>query len=193
MTTQATEDLDLARRAASGEDAAWRAIYTRTRDRLFGLLVYHLGNRDEAKDVLQETYLSAFRSIDRYRGDGSLEAWLAGIAVHKAQSWKRRVLTRWKRTDPLPEDPGAALAGRSPDPDAGRRLTRALARLPERQRAAVLLHEWLGYSFREIGDALGTSEATARVHAFRGRDTLRDLLGQPAPRDAATQLQEQQS
>lgn len=193
MNPQHPSDLDLARRAAAGDDAAWRAIYVASRERLFGLLAYHLGNREEALDALQDTYLSALGSIGRYRGEGSLEAWLAGIALHKARSWKRRFLVRRRQTDPLPEAPGSELALPARDPEAGRRLWAALAQLSDRQRSAVLLHMWMGYSFREIGVALGTSEATARVHAFRGRDTLRTLLGEPSPQDAATRLQEQRS
>ena len=192
MDSQGNPDLELARRAAAGDEAAWRAIYVATRERLFSLLAYQLGSREEAMDVLQDTYVSAIRGIGSYRGEGSLEAWMAGIAFHQAQSWKRRFLKKRKQTDPLPEtlETAAPLGG---DPEARRQLIAALAKLSERQRRAVLLHEWMGYSFAEIGSILGTSEATARVHAFRGRDALRTLLGEsPAP-DAAASLMEQRS
>jgi RNA polymerase sigma factor (sigma-70 family) len=191
MDRETNPDLELARRAAAGDEAAWRAIYVATRERLFSLLAYQLGNRQEAMDVLQDTYVSAIRGIGSYRGEGSLEAWMAGIALHQAQSWKRRFLTKRKRTEALEDlDPAAPPAG---DPEARRRLSAALTQLSERQRRAVLLHEWMGYSFAEIGTILGTSEATARVHAFRGRDTLRTLLGDSSVPDAAASLMEQQS
>ncbi len=173
-------DLELARRAAEGNEAAWREIYTATRERLFALVSYHVGNRDEALDVLQDTYASAVKGIGGYRGDGSLEAWLAGIALRRARDWKRRFLGRFKQTDTLEGDPVPDQGLPQPDPDQRRRLRQALAKLPQRQRSAVLLHEWMGYSFREVGEALGVSEATARVHAFRAREALRALLG-PAP------------
>jgi RNA polymerase sigma-70 factor, ECF subfamily len=192
MDSQGNPDLELARRAAGGDEAAWRAIYVATRERLFSLLAYQLGSREEAMDVLQDTYVSAIRGIGNYRGEGSLEAWMAGIAFHQAQSWKRRFLKKRKQTDPLPEtlDTAAPPGG---DPEARRRLIAALAKLSERQRRAVLLHEWMGYSFAEVGSILGTSEATARVHAFRGRDTLRALLGDSSAPDAAASLMEQRS
>jgi RNA polymerase sigma-70 factor (ECF subfamily) len=173
------DDPALLARAAAGDSGAWRTIYTATHDRLFGLLLHHIGNRDEALDVLQDTYVSAVKGIGRYRGEGTLEAWLSGIALRRARDWKRRLLGRMKSTDSL-ETPADAGEVAEPDHELGRRLREALAGLPERQRAAVLLHEHLGYSFREVGSILGISEATARVHAFRGREALRDRLD-PAP------------
>jgi len=187
-------DLALAQRAAGGEDAAWREIYTATRERIFALLAYHIGNRDEALDVLQDVYVGAVRGIGNYRGDASLEAWLAGIALRRARDWKRRLLGRFKRTDTLEgEIPFEPQGLPQPDPDQRIRLRQALAQLSERQRSAVLLHVWMGYSFREIGEALGVSEATARVHAFRGREALRGMLETPDEALSPTRLEVQRS
>lgn len=186
-------DMSLAQRAAGGEESAWREIYTSTRERVFALLCYHIGNRDEALDVMQDVYVGAVRGIGNYRGQGSLEAWLVGIALRRARDWKRRLLGRFKRTDTLEGEPVTEQALPQPDPEQGRRLRQALAQLPERQRSAVLLHEWMGYSFREVGDALGISEATARVHAFRGRETLRGLLEETSADASPARMQEQRS
>ena len=68
-------DLDLARRAASGDEPAWKRIFEETCDRLFSLLCFQTGDREEAKDLLQETYLQAYRKLDHYRGDAPLDAW----------------------------------------------------------------------------------------------------------------------
>lgn len=175
-TRDVAEDLALAKRAAAGDEGAWRTIYAGTRERLFGLLVYQIGDRDAALDVLQDTYLSAVRGIAAYEGRGTLSAWLTGIAIRRALDWKRRVLTRMKRTVGLGDTGEADLPVTEVDPEPRRALQRELASLSARQRAAVLLHEWVGYSFQEIGDILGMSEATARVHAHRGREALRARL-----------------
>ena len=188
----ALDDPALVARAVDGDAAAWRTIYTATRDRLFGLLLHHIGNRDEALDVLQDTYVSAVKGIARYRGEGSLEAWLSGIALRRARDWKRRLLGRMKSTDTL-EHPADAGGVPEPDHELGRRLRNALAALPERQRAAVLLHEHLGYSFREVGSILGISEATARVHAFRGREALRERLAPAEETGIPVGLEEMES
>jgi RNA polymerase sigma factor (sigma-70 family) len=175
------EDLALARRAAARDEAAWRTIYERTRRRLFALLVYQVGDREEALELLQEVYLHAFQGLARYRGEGPLEAWFAIMAIRRARDWKRKVVRRRRHVrddEEMGRDLDAA-APRGPDPSAHPLrlvLDRALAVLPERQRAAFLLREVEDLSFREVGEALGVNEATARVHHLRARRALRELL-----------------
>jgi RNA polymerase sigma-70 factor (ECF subfamily) len=181
----------VARRAQAGDESAWREIVTLTRDRLFALLAHHVGDREEAVDLLQETYLHAVRGLQSYSGRGSLEAWLCGIALRRARGWKRRFLPRRKRELPLEEATPASPTGQPPDPEEGRRLRQALAGLPERQRSALLLHEWMGYGFAEVGAALAIGEATARVHCFRARETLRAVLSRPEALAPRTRVQEQ--
>jgi RNA polymerase sigma-70 factor (ECF subfamily) len=171
----------LARRAANRDEAAWRTIYERTRQRLFALLAYHTGNREEALELLQDVYLHAFQGLGRYRGDGPLEAWLAIMAIRRARDWKRKIVR--KRAHAADDaELGRDLddsAPRGPDPSAHPLrlvLDRALAELPERQRSAFLLREVEDLSFRDVADALGVNEATARVHHLRARRALRELL-----------------
>jgi RNA polymerase sigma-70 factor (ECF subfamily) len=169
-------DLALARRAAAQNEAAWREIYDLTRDRLFALLSYYTGDREEALELLQETYLSAIRSIGRYRGDGSLLSWFVIIALRRARDWKRK-LVQWKRKSEalaaeLRED-----SGHVTDEYARIKVREAVGQLKGNQRGAFLMRELEGLSFREIGQALGCDEGTARVHFFRARKTMQDLLG----------------
>lgn len=188
---KAHPDMDLARRAEAGENAAWREIYDATKERLFALIAYHTGDREEALDVLQETYTSAVRGIKRYRGEGSLESWLCGIALRRARDWKRRFLARIKSTDPIEAHPVLEAAGG--DPEEARLLRRALSTLPPRQRAAFLLHEWMGYSFGEAAKTMGVKESTARVHAHRAKEALRAALGiSPAPPRSTPHLESQE-
>jgi len=172
-------DLELARRAGQGDESSWKDIYDRTCGRLFGLLCFQVGNREEALDLLQETYLRAFHRLSEYRGDAPLETWLRTIALRKAIDWKRTILRRWKRTVQMTESlvkvdpPSGEIHG-----DAERvALHKALASLSPAQRAALLLREWEGLSFREIAGALGCGEGTARVHHSRARARMRKILG----------------
>jgi len=179
-------DRSLSDRARRGDPAAWREIYDATCDRLFAFLAWQVGDRDEARDILQETYLQAFRRLDTWRGEAPLAVWLRAIALGRAIDWKRVILRRIKRTARL-EDASATV-----DADVGRvrfdseamALRGALARLSPHQRAALLLREWEGLDFGEIAAALGCAESTARVHHARARERMRAMLGrddEPAP------------
>ena len=171
------EDVPLARRAAERDEAAWRAIYERTRERLFALLAYHTGNREEALELMQEVYLHAFQGLASYRGEGPLEAWFAIVAIRRARDWKRRLFRKRRHQADDEEIARRMEAARPHGPDPAshplrRVLDAALAELPERQRAAFLLREIEDLSFREVADALGVNEATARVHHLRARRAL---------------------
>jgi RNA polymerase sigma factor (sigma-70 family) len=179
--TEHAGDVALARRAAARDEAAWRAIYERTHDRLFALLAYHVGDREEALELLQEVYLHALAGLSRYRGEGPLEAWFAIVAIRRARDWKRKLFR--KRRHAVDDQELSlrldATAPSGPDESAlplRRLLDGALAKLPERQRAAFLLREVEDLSFKDVADALGVNEATARVHHLRARRALKELL-----------------
>ncbi len=178
MPSDLEADRALSERARRGDPAAWRTIYETTCDRLFALLCYQVGDRDEARDILQETYLQAFRRIGAYRAEAPLAVWLRTIALGRAIDWKRVILRRLKRTARL-ED---ATASVEPDLHAVRfdaeddALHQALAALSDRQRAALLLREWDGLSFHDIAGTIGCAESTARVHHARAREHMRNAL-----------------
>jgi RNA polymerase sigma-70 factor (ECF subfamily) len=178
MPKDLQSDRDLTERARQGDEAAWRAIYESTCDNLFAFLCFQIGDRDEARDILQETYLQAFRRLETYRGDAPLEVWLRAIAFGRSIDWKRVILRRLKRTARLNES--SALV----EPDIQQvqfdsehsALYGALRELSHRQRAALLLREWEARSFREIAELLGCAESTARVHHARARERMRAAL-----------------
>jgi RNA polymerase sigma-70 factor, ECF subfamily len=180
------QDQDLARAAAGGSEEAWREIYDATCQPLFNFLCYQIGDREAARDVLQETYLRAFQRLDSYRGSGTLLSWLRGIAV-------RRATDRWRHlrgylrhvvslTEPVAQD--------SADPEAGRRqlaeearldvdspaFQAALQRLSPQQRACLLLHEFEDLSHAQIARELGCNESTVRVHHHRAVLKMRAWL-----------------
>ncbi len=171
-------DRELSERARNGDAAAWRTIYESTCDRLFAFLCWQVGDRDDAKDILQETYLQAFRKLATYRGEAPLEVWLRAIALGRSIDWKRVFLRRIKRTVPLDETSARVEAGGDDvrfESEEGA-LRRALAKLSHHQRAALLMREWEGRSFQEIAALLACAESTARVHHTRAREHMRALL-----------------
>lgn len=178
MRDRETTDPQLADRARNGDQASWRAIYEATCDRLFALLCYQVGDREEARDILQETYLLAFRRLETYRGEAPFEAWLRAIALARATDWKRVALRRMRRTVAFTESLGPAGLDEVDIRFESERnaLHRALAKLSRHQRAVLLLREWEDRSFREIAEIVGCRESTARVHHARAREHMRAAL-----------------
>lgn len=188
-------DRDLTQRARQGDEASWRAIYESTCDRLYAFLCYQVGDRGEAENILQETYLQAFRKLGTYRGEAPLEVWLRAIALGRSLDWKRVMLRRFKRSAPLTEtsaqvEPDLRHVKFDSERDA---LQAALRELSHRQRAALLLREWEGRSFREIGELLGCGENTARVHHTRAREHMRVALRGETPTVAQQDLEGQET
>jgi RNA polymerase sigma-70 factor (ECF subfamily) len=178
MTSDLQSDRILIERAKGGDHAAWRAIYDSTCDRLFSFLCYQIGDRDEARDILQETYLQALRSLNGFRGEAPIAVWLRSIALGRSIDWKRVFLRRLKRTARLDESSVLVETDTSGVRFASedRELHRALAKLSHNQRAALLFREWDDLSFAEIAKLLGCAESTARVHHARAREHMRAAL-----------------
>lgn len=157
-------------------------------------LAYRLtGNRADAEDLTQETFVRVLRSLHRFQ-PGTFEGWLHRITTNLFLDGARR--RSRIRFDPLPADP-ERLAGDAPSPertvlDAGfdSDVAAALAALPAEFRAAVVLADIEQLPYVEIAAALGVKVGTVRSRIHRGRAQLRASLaprapGRPEPRGAA--------
>jgi RNA polymerase sigma-70 factor, ECF subfamily len=143
-------------------------------------LARHLtGQRCDAEDLVQETYLRAFAHFGEYRG-GSMRAWLAAICVNVARSEGRRLARRpHELLDADPEPPAL-----SSDPVADAALGNVdwhavhagLAQLPEPQRLCIVLMDIAGYTASETADLLGCPRGTVLARVHRGRVRLARIL-----------------
>ncbi len=178
FTMQKKQDLALARAAAAGDQSAWREIYDGTCQQLFNFLCYQTGNRDTARDLLQETYLVALEKLGSYQGEGTLLSWLRTVALRKCLDWRRRAKVRLQRMTELAREYSHLSESTTQEtfPGLGDGLQQALDRLSPRQRAALLLRELEDLPFAEIANNLGCGEATARVHHHRACANLRQWL-----------------
>lgn len=134
---------------------------------VYGYLVSVCGDRTLAEDLMQETFLKATRALGGYRG-GSPRAWLIAVARSVFLDEARRAARRPAvELSDEPADP------RQPDPVEQDAIERALARLPERQRTALLLSDRLGLTGTEVAEALGISEGAGRILLHRARRAFR--------------------
>lgn len=177
-------DLDraLVRAHLAGDPDAFAELVRRHRDRLWAVALRTLGDHEEAADAVQDALISAYRAMDRFRGDSAVSTWLHRIVVNACLDRVRR--RRARPTVPLPETDVSAPPGA--DPDTAIVVRRALAELPLEQRAALVLVDLQGYPVAEAAAILGVPEGTVKSRCARGRARLAVLLGHLRDPDHST-------
>jgi RNA polymerase sigma-70 factor, ECF subfamily len=166
---------------AEGDEDAFGVLVKRWEKRVFAFLEFMVGSREEAQDIAQETFMRMCQHASRYRASGQFRSWLFRIAGNLARSrLRRRRILQWVPFDPVGYKVEATGAG--PDTtlekEEGRlAVRRALRKLPDRQRQAVVLRQFEGLAYREIADAMQTTIPAVETLLFRAMVTLRKELG----------------
>lgn len=175
-------DEELLQEFTRGTEAAYQTLMRRHEDRIFGLAFRMTGDRSDALEATQDTFISAFRQAHTFRGDSSFGTWLYRVGINAC-----RDLLRKRRRLPEPvadpsDDPNAASADPGADEIeaiAGRvDLARALAELPDEYRRAVTLHDLGGFPYDEIAAIAKVPIGTVKSRISRGRRMLAGLLEQ---------------
>lgn len=166
-------------RAKEGDGAAFAALYARYERRIYGFAYRMRGDAADAADLTQETFLKAYRALDKTDDQLHVSAWLHRIAANACRDLRRRRrLVRWLPWEDARHDRPSA--SRTDDPEgrllgdeAQRAVQRALDRMSPRQRQALILREFEGLSCAEIGAVLGVSPNAAKSLLFRAREEFR--------------------
>jgi RNA polymerase sigma-70 factor (ECF subfamily) len=196
------QERDSAVDALAGRDAAAAVpeLVSRFGDKIFTFSLKFCGNREDAEDLAQETFLQAFRKWNQFEGRSNPASWLYTIAARGCQRMRRKRAGEPDRLGSLDEQlpSGLTIAAKLPSGgdgpldeelrrEAARVVDRALARLPVDYRLPLVLKEIAELSLREIAGILGIKEATVKTRVHRGRLALRaeltEQLGEPAGRE----------
>lgn len=179
--TEPTGQAALVARARQGDQAAFEELVRATYADTYTLARRLTGNEEDASDVVQESYLRAYRGLKRFRGDAQFGTWLYRITANCAATHLGKRSRR--RTDALADD--AELVDVNPERDPAARadasllrdrLEVALAELPPKLRAVVLLRDVYDMPHEEIAANLGISESAAKVRLHRARRKLRERV-----------------
>lgn len=175
-------DIDLVNAWKAGDEQAFEQLVHRHQQRVFRLLMRMMGNREEAEDVAQETFLSLHRHGRRFRAEARFSTFVYRVAANAALNRRRslgRSRTRIRKLaerqaagDDLPQSP------RNPeDATAGHELSGhvrdALQRLSPSLRMPVILYDIEGLAYAEIAKVLGVAEGTVKSRIHRARQALR--------------------
>jgi len=165
------DELELVRRAAGGDERACTELFERYRDMIFRIAYARTSDEEEALDICQETFIRAFRSLRDFRGASSVKTWLVKIAMNISIDHLRRRMK--SKTTELSEEIDPPAPGSVSDSieaaELQTALWKAMEKLPDNERAVVVLHAIEHKKYREIAEILSCPIGTvmSRLHAAR--------------------------
>ena len=182
-------DLRLVRRAQAGDTDAFGELVQRNRRAVFRAAVAALGSTNDADDVAQEAFVTAYRKLASFRGDAAFRTWLLAITWRKALD-RRKSVGRWLRLTVTPTDSDADAANWIEQMPADQRtqeegvaaaqlqrtLKRLIKTLPRKLRDALLLSGSGEYNYSQIGSILGIPVGTVKWRVSEARRVLKEKM-----------------
>lgn len=188
-------DEELVALSIGGDVESFNQLVLRWERPIFALAYRVIGREEEARDVVQETFLRAFRGIGNFRGQAKFSSWVYRIALNLCRDWMRRE----RRTPILPSPEGVDVIELAAEQgpvesiedlvarnDMSKVVADLMTRLPEQQRTAIILKEYHGMTFQEIADLQGVPLSTVKTRLYQGLNVLRRHLQQQGKYDPAT-------
>lgn len=180
-------DLQLVRKVQHGDRGAFDLLVIKYQARVASIIGRYLQDHQDVRDLTQETFIKAFRAIDRFRGDSAFYTWIYRIAVNTAKNHLEFTGRRPQASADVQDAENYENGGRLRSHDTPERLLQrdqvqsalqnAIAALPEELRSAFLLREYDGLSYDEIAGILDCPIGTVRSRIFRARDSVERQLG----------------
>jgi RNA polymerase sigma-70 factor (ECF subfamily) len=165
-----------------GEREAFDRLVERYQRDVYRLCYRYVNNHEDANDMAQEAFIRAYRAMGRFRGDSSFSTWLYRIAVNTCLNFRAaRRPERDELPESLPDGRESAAAGVEREQRA-RVVREAVRRLPDRQRATLILKIYHDLTHEEVAGILGSSVGTVKANLFHALANLRKLLGPEALR-----------
>jgi len=189
----ARSDEDLVVAFQGGELSAFDTLLERWERKIRGAVYRIMGSEDEARDLCQETFLKAYRSLPSFKREARFSSWLYQIALNLCRDRMRRKRVRrfvsLDEVDEAPPETGRAFRPSALElveaQDLSRAIAEAVESLPEEQREVIVLKEYQGLTFLEIADALELPMSTVKTRLYRGLGQLKERLERQGIRGAA--------
>jgi RNA polymerase sigma-70 factor, ECF subfamily len=174
------DDREAVQACQRGEREAFDQLVERYQRDVYRLCYRYLNDHQDANDMAQEVFLKAYRAIGKFRGDSSFATWLYRIGVNTCLNFRS---SRRPAPAPLPEhlaDGSAGLPDRIERDERSRLVREAVRRLPEKQRATLILKIYHELTHEEVARVLGASVGTVKANLFHALGNLRKILGEGA-------------
>ena len=188
-------DEELVTRAQAGDVDCFNQLVARWERPIYALAYRTLGREEDARDVVQEAFLRAYRGLRGFKGEAKFSSWLYRITLNLCRDWSRRerrapVVQLPEGTDPVDLADERVQTTESVEDLVARRemsaaVAKTLAELPEEQRAAILLKEYHGLTFQEIAGMLNCPLSTVKTRLYQGLSVLRRRLERQQAEEAS--------
>jgi RNA polymerase sigma-70 factor (ECF subfamily) len=179
-------DEELVARSVAGDTDSFNQLILRWERPIYALAYRQIGREDDARDVVQDAFLRAFRALPGFKGEAKFSSWLYRITLNLCRDWMRR-----QRRAPFVQPPEGVdvddLVGSAPSQaesvettvtrrDLSRHVASAMLVLPDEQRSAIILKEYHGLTFHEIAELQGCPLSTVKTRLYQGLTVLRREL-----------------
>lgn len=182
MVSESISDADCVRRIIQrGETDAFEILVRRHEKSIFNLVYRMLGDHDDAAEVSQEVFLSAYRAIGQFRGDANFSTWLYRIALNHATTRRRSMSSRQQKTVPIDDmeplsDPELGPAETLERKEIRERVQLALNKLEPDDATMILLRDLQDISYDEVARVLEIPVGTVKSRLHRARQALKTQL-----------------
>jgi RNA polymerase sigma-70 factor, ECF subfamily len=172
-------EVELVTACLDGRAGAFDLIVERHRRAVYQLCYRFVANHEDASDLTQDVFLRAYRGLKNFRGQASLATWLYRIGVNvclnrvNAKALDTEPIEAERHVDTTIESPGDRVLRE----ERASQVRAAIARLPEKQRAALILRIYHDMSHQEIADAVGSSVGAVKANVFHALQNLKKLVG----------------
>ncbi|MCX5916083.1 MAG: sigma-70 family RNA polymerase sigma factor [Deltaproteobacteria bacterium] len=189
--TPADDDFQLVSSCRKGEIDAFEALVEKYQKKMLNVAYRMIGDYDEACEVVQDAFLSAYRSIKKFRGEARFSTWLYSIVMNLSKNRMKQIKTRGAREvysidAPAeteegsirrdPPDQGPSILEQMEKKEVDARVQGCINGLDSEYREALVLRDIQGFSYVEIRDILKVPEGTVKSRLFRARDALKECL-----------------
>lgn len=171
MFAELENECDVVRRCQEGDISAYETVYRHFHQPLLGFSLRMLGQREDAEDAVQMTFIKLYRSIDKFRFGARFSTYLMRIAINVCYDLLETRKKSKVRTIKESDEPSF-----SPGSDLRLQLEEAIRTLPERMRECFILFAVEGFQQKEVAEMLDVSIGTVKAHIFQAKERLRLLL-----------------
>jgi len=190
-TPSSDEDFEAVSKCRKGDVNAFETLVDKYQKKMLNVAYRMIGDYQEACEVVQDAFLSAYRSIRKFRGEARFSTWLYSIVVNLSKNRMKQVRARGAREvysidDPLkteegslsldPPDPGPSVLEKLEQKEMDARVQGCINGLDPEYREVVVLRDIQGFSYEEVRDILKIPDGTVKSRLFRARDALKDCL-----------------